>query len=119
MKLNHVKAIVLNEEYWVDVIWGGTLKQQQKFAIQKFCDDSIPMSMFGSGRGSVLRRPEYNPLIVMNITPKDKHFWATLAHESVHAIDEIWKMIEENAERHEVFAHSVGAVVAAVEKKLR
>ena len=116
----HIKIPILNDEYWVDLVWGDP-KQQLKFARKKFKDETITKNWFGIevDRGYVLRRPNYCPLIVMHIGPQDKHFWATLAHEAVHAIDQIWEMIEENTKRHEVFAHSVGAVVAAAESYLR
>jgi len=118
-KFNHIRVPILNDEYWVDVVWGGKPEDWWKFSRKKFKDVTIPLSWFDDKRGQVLRRKDFNPLIVMQISQDDKHFWATLAHEAVHAIDEIWEMISENAKRHEVFAHSVGAVVAAVEKKIK
>lgn len=120
MKLNHVKVLILNHEYWVDVIWGDPYKMW-KFARRKYNDVTIPRDWFTEPdcRGQVLRRANYNPLVVLYIDPNNNHFWSTLAHESCHAIDEIWEMIKENAKRHEVFAHSVGAVVAAVERKVK
>jgi hypothetical protein len=119
-KFTHIKIPILNSEYWVVVIWGDP-KKMWKFARKKYKDITIPPDWFEPehSRGHVMSRKDYCPMIVMHIGPDDKHFWATLAHEAVHAIDVIWSMIEEHHHRHEVFAHSVGAVVAAVEAKLR
>lgn len=109
-----IEIPILNTEYSVYVL----LPQPQvKEWLQNYFEDKW-IKMSDNNRGEVYRRTGYNPVIVMNIQPGDEHFWATLAHESIHAIDHIWEMIEENS-YGEVYAHSVGAVVAGVEQFIK
>lgn len=57
------------------------------------------------------------PLIWIDLLENTPHFYATVSHEAVHAIQHIFDEIGETHSK-EIFAHSVGAVVAAVEDLL-
>lgn len=115
--MKHIEVPILNDEYHVDVYWNYTAEQAIKEARIIFKDDTIPDNCFDDNRGRCLSRDNYHPAIFIIIPTSDKHFHATLAHEAVHAIDYIWVDIGEKT-GDEIFAHSVGAVVAAVTKKL-
>jgi hypothetical protein len=90
--------------------------QVKEFLQSHFEDKWIEMP--DNNRGEVYRQANYNPVIVMNIKPDHEHFWATLTHEAIHAIDHIWEMIGEHS-YGEVYAHSVGAVIAGVEQFIK
>ncbi len=116
---HHIRVRILNEDYFVDVCWGDPV-EACAFARAKFEDREIKLDVFEDKRGLTVYRKHYNPMIFVSTEYcskrcSEKHFFATLAHEAVHAVCDIWGKVEENT-TGEVFAHSVGAVVAAVER---
>lgn len=109
-----IEVPILNSEYWVYVVWGdGSVRWISK----KLNDAYIEDEEIHNYRGKTWHRPSYNPVIHMIVEPGDKHFWGTLAHEATHAIKFIWDSIGEDS-FWEVYAHSVGAVVHAVELEI-
>ena len=109
---------ILNNEYWVYVCIGKDKEELSKKLINYFEDkhngNFDPDSVDGS-RGQCYRKKGYNPYIFVNLNEcKTKNqIYATLAHESCHAIDNIFYFIGDN-NRHELFAHSVAAVIRGV-----
>jgi len=110
-KLIIIEIPILSNEYFVWVIWGEE-KAKLKWLRFHFDDDAIDSDDWENQRGLTHTRKDYTPVINMNIK---KEFYATLAHEAVHAVDFIFNEIGDN-NRYELFAHCVGAVVRAVEK---
>jgi len=115
MKNKYYQVPILNDEYWVYVCVGRDYSDLTK-KLEKHFDDihdsNLAPDAFWDKRGRILRKKGYAPYIFVNLnTCKTKNeIFATLAHESCHAIDEIFNMIGDN-NRDELFAHSVGAVV--------
>ena len=106
-----VKIPILNDEYSVWVIW-GEIKNRQKWLRKYFDDDSICLDKYKDCRATTHRKIDTNPVINMNI---NKDYYGTLAHEAVHAINDIFEYIGDD-NRGELFAHSVGSIVRRVEK---
>ena len=65
-------------------------------------------------RGRTFWRSNYHPFIYLDISPQDKHFFSTLAHEATHAIDYIYEYVGEKP-GGEVYAICIEAIVHAVE----
>jgi len=118
-KFTHLRIPILNDDYFVDVCWGDK-KKILKYLRYKFDDPDIPSWELSddTSRGKTFARKGYNPAIWIALKDNDHHFFATLAHEACHAIDAIWEHIGEKV-KDEVFAHSVGAIVATVELKIK
>lgn len=64
-------------------------------------------------RGVCFYEKDCHPLIALPAYPKTAQEIGTLAHEAVHAIEDIFVKVQENPQG-EIFAHSVGAVVRRV-----
>jgi len=111
--MKKITVPILNNEYGVHVIWGDPQKMIS-FVNRTFGED-YSLADIERMRGRCFHRYGVYPVILIN--NKD-HFWATLAHESIHAVGYIWYDIGEKA-KDEVFAHSVGAIVFAVEKYVK
>ncbi len=111
--LHKVKVNILNTEYKAYVIWGKP--KEAKDYINSYFESDFELSEFSDCRGKCFYRKGFHPTVWVN--DKDR-FWATLAHEAIHAINYIWEFVREE-NRDEVFAHSVGAIVWAVENYKR
>jgi len=113
-KLYKIEVPILNEEYSVYVLWGSPEKARNWLA-KYFGDKSLTVEDFAGWRGRTFYKRECMPVIWVST---HKYFWASLAHEAVHAIEYIWEYVGEKDVR-EIYAHSVGAVVRAVQDKRR
>lgn len=111
-KLVKIRIPILNDEYFVWVVWGKD-EVVEKW-LNRWYDNSkkIDYEIFKKNRGVCYYHPDYNPVIVIRTK---KEFYATLSHEAVHAINQIFNFVGDN-NRYELFAHCVGAVVRKVEK---
>ena len=113
-----VKVPILNDEYYVTVVWGD-LAQAQSYILSQtnnkadFCD-------IQNLRGILFAVEDFSYQSVIYITlPIDSdRFYSTLAHEANHAVKCIWDKVEE-AYIGEIFAYSVGTIVYAVEKVIK
>jgi hypothetical protein len=117
-KFTHINVPILNNEYFVLVAWG-----EQKKAIpwlKKAGDIHTTPKDLEGGRGHWWASNSWHcvPVIYINIPVKDDRFYATVSHESVHAINQIWEYIGEDC-KHEAYAHCVAAIVEAVTKEIR
>jgi len=110
-KFKKVRIPILNDEYFVYVIWGDE-KKRLKWLRWYFDDDSIIPDDWPLNRATTHFNKKGMPVINIH---DHKYFYAELAHEAVHAVDWIFNYINDG-NRGELFAHSVGAVIRAVEK---
>ena len=106
-------ASILNDEYCVHILLGDAGKAHR--VLSKRYPDMFGVETLKSGRGYSFTYAETDPSIWTGLEPGDPHFYATLSHEAVHAIDHIFSMIQEK-EAPEIYAHSVAAVIAKVEQ---
>jgi len=113
-KLEKITVPILNDEYKVYVLMGDK-KEAEKFVSSYHKHDCHIGEWF---RGIFFYQSGYHPVIYLNLRKNDDHFWATLAHEATHVVKQIFDEIGEH-ESNEIFAHSVGAIVYAVEKHLK
>lgn len=116
-KPKSVVVSILNDEYVVHVHWCNA-SQILRIARRHFEDEEITKSWFEGVRGKTMKKKSYNSLIWIDLPITDKHFLSTVAHEAVHAVNFIWEDIGEEI-KDEAYAHSVAAIVHAVEKKMR
>jgi hypothetical protein len=112
-KMTKIRIPILNDEHVVWVVWGKDDVVEKWLRRWYENDDKMDYQIFKKNRGSCYRHPKYNPVIVMHDFTED--FYATLSHEAVHAIDDIFNNIGDR-NREELFAHCVGAVVRKVIK---
>ena len=118
MKNKYYEIPILNNEYWVYVCIGKDYEELSRKLVRHFgdkYDENIDPETFKNKRGRILKKNSFIPYIFVNLNYcKTKNlFYATLAHEACHAIDEIFNMIGDN-NRDELFAHSVSAVIRGV-----
>ena len=118
-KFTHIKVPILNDEYWITVCWGDWGETAKKY-IRSITEPNMDFGGIEASRAMFYASTNFSfmPVILMCIPLKDKHFFSSLAHESVHVINELWKHLEEPS-KEEVFAYSVGAIVYAVERQVR
>ena len=107
-----VKIPILNNEYSV-VVCNGTLKELSKtLKSYQYPEYSLKMvtEVAKNKRGLTFYGHRCTPVIWIDSSRKKEDQIGTLAHEATHAINEIWKVLNETS-YDEVFAHSIGAVV--------
>ena len=104
---------ILNDEYKVVVVLGGE-KEVRKCLSDYGYPKDFDLELDGK-RGMTYYSETCHPVIALPRMPKTAEEIGTLAHEAVHAVDDIMEHIREGATQ-EVFAHSVGAVVRGVLK---
>ena len=114
VKLKRLKVPILNNEYFVYVLWGNVDKALQ-FMKSYYGDKTLTKDMFNGCRGRTFYCEGCYPVIWVNTKI---HFYASLAHEATHAINYIWEQIGEKV-KDEVYGHSVGAIVREVCKLKR
>ena len=105
------KAIpILNDEYKVIVCWGTPAKIRKVLLSWHHPIGELDSSLLNH-RGVCFYHKDCHPVIALPSYPRKPAEIATLAHEAVHAIDDIMQKINETPTRGELFAHSVGAIV--------
>lgn len=109
MKNKEIVIPILNDEYKVIVCWGSP-KDIEKVIKDWHKDKADVMLDSENTRGRCYYKKGCHPIIAMPSKPTTPEQIGTLAHEAVHAINNIFDMISEY-QRDELFAHSVGAVV--------
>ena len=112
-KYHYLEVPILNNEYWVYVIWGDK-DRCIKFLKKHFEDVYFTEADFDGIRGKCFSRKGYHPVIYL-VDPKH---WGTVAHEACHAVQRIWDYIGEES-FGEVYAASVGAIVRRVSDYLQ
>lgn len=111
-KIKKVKVPILNNEYFVYVLWGNKVRVIKW--INSYFGEKYHYSFIDDCRGKTFYQHGYYPVIFINT---QIHFFATLAHEAVHALNYIWEDIAEES-KNEIYAHSVGAIIRIVKKQL-
>lgn len=106
---------ILNDEYCVVVVFSDlkVLKKEMKkckYPDKDINDDFIHRAIDGRD-GCTLVHPRCHPIIWLKRKPKDADSISTLAHEATHAVNDIFKKLQETPEAEEFYAHSVGAIV--------
>lgn len=113
--MHEIKVPILNDEYFVYVIWGD-LKKCIAY-INKVFGEHFEEDEFKNKKGKCFYSFYKHdcPLAPVIWLKESDEMVATLAHEAVHAMNETFEYIGET-ESSEVFAHSVGAIVRHVVK---
>ena len=101
---------ILNDEYKVIVCWGDS-KQIEKVLLDWHHPIGNLESSLIDRRGVCFYHKDCHPVIALPSYPRKPAEIASLAHEAVHAIDDIMQKINEMPTKGELFAHSVGAIV--------
>ena len=119
-KLHEIEVLILNHEYKAFVIYGNKKKALEY--INEYFEENYSMDAVQGFRGRCFMQDGCHPVIFLDIDRLEadykKHIFATLAHEAVHAVDNIFRTIGEE-HSNEVFAHSVGAIVGEFERNYR
>ena len=100
---------ILNDEYKVIVCWGNSEIVEKVLKSWHYPNQDISTSLL-SRRGVCFYNPECHPVIALPQKPRTPQQIGTLAHEAVHAIEDIFLKIQQPL-GGELFAHCVGAVV--------
>lgn len=106
---------ILNDEYCVVVVIGDIkqLKKELKkcnYPEENQTDEFISNASY-IREGFTVSNPRCHPVIFLKNNPTTPNSIATLAHEATHAINDIFKKLQETPEAEEFYAHSVGAIV--------
>lgn len=103
----------------------GNYENSIKYAAHIFEEDEqYFMDMANDGfapRGRTFYKTQYVPIIWVEEYPKTPRGYATLAHECIHAINNMfdWVSMPLCRETEEVFAHSVAHVMNNVLEKMK
>lgn len=106
---------ILNNEYKVIVCWGNPNHVSK--VLKSYGHKPDTTSLFsGTNRGMCFYSDGCHPVIALPVFPKTPENIGTLAHEAIHAVEDIFIKIRQPI-GGELFAHSVGAVVRIVLQK--
>ena len=110
--MNTIEVPILNNEYKVIVCF-GTPEHIEK-VLKKYGHKLDTKSSIIGNRGTCFYSSKENhPVIALPTFPKTPEQIGTLAHEAVHATEDIFIKIGQPPSG-ELFAHSVGAIVRTV-----
>lgn len=112
----YARIPIFNDEYAVHIVWGDKNLAERMY--KKVMPTRIDLLRLENNRGVCFYERGYHPFIYVSALPNDKHFFATIAHEAVHAIEHIFNAIGQPL-GEEIFGHCVGAVVANVEHLIK
>ena len=108
---------ILNNEYKVIVCFGSP--KEIKKVLRKWGHHPADIVLDVEGRrGICYHTKNCHPVIAMPSFPKNAKEIGTLAHEAIHAIGYIFRMIEQDS-AEEVYAHSVSAIIRTVLEGLK
>jgi hypothetical protein len=116
VRKNEVVIPILNDEYSVVVCW-GTFDERVK-ALIRWGYATNDKDLIRHTKGQAFFNSKCFPLILLPHKPVSGDDAATLAHEAVHAVTDIFNFIDQSLDG-EVFAHSVAAVVRMTLRKTR
>lgn len=103
---------ILNDEYKTVFTYGTPEEIKKVLKKYYYPMDQVHEEHF-EGRGVCFYHPGCYPIMAMPGFPKTAEEMGTLAHEAVHAVNDIFGKIGEDG-CGEVFAHSVSAIVEKV-----
>lgn len=104
---------IFNDEYKVIVCFGDEKVVRRVLKDWGHDKNQVDQADLDKRRGSCFYAENCHPVIAMPRYPKTAEEIGTLAHEAFHAVDNIFDKIQDY-KGHEVFAHSVGAIVRHV-----
>lgn len=114
-KRKFVVVPILNDEYCVVVVFCDLKVLLKEMKSCNYPQDNQTTEFINNsleGRdGFTLANPRCHPIIWLKREPKDADSISTLAHEATHAVNDIFKKLQETPEAEEFYAHSVGAIV--------
>lgn len=103
---------ILNDEYKVIFCFGNS--EQIKKILYQWGHKPTDLALdINNRRGICCHTNGCHPVIAMPQIPKKPSEIGTLAHEAIHAIGHIFRMIEQDS-AEEVYAHSVAAIIRKV-----
>jgi len=100
---------ILNDEYKVIVCWGSSKSIKRVLESWSYPAEEITSSLFDC-QGVCFLAKECHPVIALPERPQTAEQIGTLAHEAVHAIEDIFLKVNQPL-NGEIFAHCVGAIV--------
>lgn len=109
-QVNEIIVPILNNEYKVIVCWGKEKEVNKVARGWGHKKAAIDLTNF---RGQTYYTKDCHPVIALPKFPKTPEQIGTLAHEAVHAVNNIFDKVGES-KTDEIFAHSVGAIVREV-----
>jgi len=118
-----IEIDIFNREWYTVVVIGKEpyLKRAlQKYGYPKSALEDGALHDLGSNgsQGLTFYADGLPPIIILPVFPKTSKQVSTLAHEAVHAVNDIYEKIgEEDAANCHIFAVSVGTIVRAVLEK--
>lgn len=114
---NTVVIPILNNEYKVVVCWGKSkyINKVLKEHGHKDIDGTEELDKKET-RGLCFTTDGCWPVICLPVFPNKPDQIGTLAHESIHAMEQIYERIGETT-KGEIFAHSIGAIVRTTLKR--
>jgi hypothetical protein len=114
-----IEVPILNNEFKVIVCFGDARHVAKVLSKYHYPDSGqLTVALFDRRRGATFTHPNYHPVIAMPELPRTPAHMGTLAHEAAHAVEHIFRFIEEPP-GGEVFAHSIGAIVRETLNKLK
>lgn len=110
---NRVRIPVINDQWAVVFCWGDTDDVADAlFAWGYPTPERVAAKCFDGHLGVTFHTEGCPPVIAMPCRPRSPQHIGVLAHEAVHAVEDVFAAIgEERGRDSEIFAHSVGAVV--------
>lgn len=111
-KTKEIKVSLLNDEYSVVVCWGGVKYVAKILKAWGFENFDVEREL-DTRRGICFYNKGCHPVIALPKRPRTPEEIGTLAHESTHAVENVFNNIGETL-GGEVFAHCVGAIVRKV-----
>jgi hypothetical protein len=110
---NRVRIPIINDQWAVVFCWGtpdDVADALDAWGYPDPKDNAAPC--FDGHLGVTFHSPGCPPVIAMPCRPRSPQHISVLAHEAVHAVEDVFASIgEPRGTDSEIFAHSVGAVV--------
>lgn len=113
LTLEEFEVPIFNSEYSVLIVIG---EKDRALGYAKHYLTIVEDDDVKDKRGCCWMEHMKKPLIWVGLERNTNHFYSTLAHEAVHAVQHIFDEIGETHSK-EIFAHCVGAIVAYIEEK--
>ena len=115
--MKEITIPILNDEYKVFLVFGKPKKAQKILDKHGYKLYDLVVASKGN-RGLCYCEGKHPPVIWMPHRLKTQDEFGTLAHEAVHAIAHIFRLIHQSQDTAgEVFAHSIEAVIRGVSQK--
>ena len=114
----YITVPILNDDFSVIVSWGDEAEAYPYLKKFTGTDEFIHILEKSEAVFWTSEKHTCLPVMYIKVSPDDIIFMSLVAHEAVHCIDCILDAIGEGKTK-ELVAHSVGAIVRAVSKRLQ